>query len=59
MSANPTAFDPTEGNPLMRNAMELVVIGFPRNEFTGEIAPALADLVDRGTIDDALAALGG
>lgn len=34
----------------MRNAMELVVIGFPRNEFTGEIAPALADLVDRGTI---------
>ena len=50
MSAHLEALDTTERNPLMRNAMELLVIGFPRNEFTGEIAPALADLVDRGTI---------
>ena len=31
-------------------AVELLVIGFPESHFTGEIAPALADLVDKGTI---------
>ena len=31
-------------------AVELLVIGFAKNQFTGEIAPALADLVDKGTI---------
>jgi uncharacterized membrane protein len=31
-------------------AVELLVIGFPENRFTGQIAPALTDLVDKGTI---------
>lgn len=31
-------------------AIELLVIGFPENRFTGEIVPALADLVEAGTI---------
>jgi uncharacterized membrane protein len=31
-------------------AVELLVIGFAENRFTGEIAPALADLVEKGTI---------
>ncbi|MEE9473331.1 MAG: DUF6325 family protein [Acidimicrobiia bacterium] len=31
-------------------AVELLVIGFPENRFTGKITPALADLVDKGTI---------
>ena len=31
-------------------AVELLVIGFAENQFTGEIAPALADLVENGTI---------
>jgi uncharacterized membrane protein len=31
-------------------AVELLVIGFAENRFTGEIVPALADLVDKGTI---------
>ncbi len=30
--------------------IELLMIEFPGNEFTGEIAPALADLVDGGLI---------
>ena len=30
--------------------VEYIVVGFPGNEFKGEIAPALADLVDNGTI---------
>jgi len=30
--------------------VEYVIIGFPGNEFKGEIVPALADLVDSGTI---------
>ena len=30
--------------------VELFVLGFPGNQFTGEIAPALADLVEQGTI---------
>ncbi len=30
--------------------VELVIIKFPGNEFTGEIAPALAELIDNGTI---------
>ena len=30
--------------------VEILVVSFPGNEFTGEIAPALADLVKTGTI---------
>lgn len=30
--------------------IELLVVGFPGNQFTGEIAPALAELVDGGLI---------
>jgi hypothetical protein len=30
--------------------VEILMVEFPGNKFTGEIAPALADLVDRGTI---------
>jgi hypothetical protein len=30
--------------------VDYLIVGFPGNEFTGEIAPALADLVDSGTI---------
>jgi hypothetical protein len=30
--------------------IEYMVVGFPGNEFNGEIAPALSDLVESGTI---------
>lgn len=30
--------------------IELIVIGFPENRFTGEISDALMDLVDRGLV---------
>ena len=30
--------------------VEYLIVAFPGNRFTGEIAPALADLVDAGTI---------
>jgi hypothetical protein len=30
--------------------VEYMIVGFPGNRFTGEIAPALADLVSAGTI---------
>ena len=30
--------------------VEYIVVGFPGNQFNGEIAPALADLIDSGTI---------
>jgi Family of unknown function (DUF6325) len=30
--------------------VDYMVVAFPGNDFTGEIAPALADLVDSGTI---------
>jgi uncharacterized membrane protein len=30
--------------------VEYMVVGFPGNRFTGDIAPALAELVDAGTI---------
>jgi uncharacterized membrane protein len=30
--------------------VEYVILGFPENNFTGEIAPELADLVDNGLI---------
>jgi len=35
---------------MSRGPVEYVIIGFPGNEFKGEIVPALADLVDSGTI---------
>jgi uncharacterized membrane protein len=34
----------------MSTTAEYIVIGFPGNNFTGEIVPALADLVESGTI---------
>ncbi len=30
--------------------VELAVIGFPGSQFSGEIAPAMADLVANGTV---------
>jgi hypothetical protein len=30
--------------------VEYIVVGFPGNQFKGEIAPALADLIESGTI---------
>jgi hypothetical protein len=30
--------------------VDYLIVGFPGNQFTGEIAPALADLVEAGTI---------
>ena len=30
--------------------VDYMIVAFPGNQFTGEIAPALADLVDAGTI---------
>jgi hypothetical protein len=30
--------------------VDLVLLGFPGNQFTGEIAPALSDLVSSGTV---------
>ena len=30
--------------------VEIAVIGFPENKFSGEIAPAIADLVESGTV---------
>jgi uncharacterized membrane protein len=30
--------------------VEIAVIGFPENKFTGEVAPALAELVESGTV---------
>jgi uncharacterized membrane protein len=30
--------------------VEIAVIGFPENKFTGEIAPAIADLVESGVV---------
>jgi Family of unknown function (DUF6325) len=37
--------DPGDVGPV-----EYIVVGFPGNQFKGEIAPALEDLVDTGTI---------
>ena len=30
--------------------VDYMIVGFPGNEFRGEIAPAIADLVEAGTI---------
>jgi uncharacterized membrane protein len=38
----------SEGTTL--GPVEIAVIGFPENKFTGEIAPAIADLVESGTV---------
>ncbi len=34
----------------MTASLEYIIIGFPENDFSGEIAPALASLVDAGLI---------
>jgi hypothetical protein len=39
-----------EGTRVSIGPVELLVIKFPGNQFKGEIAPALADLVESGTI---------
>ena len=40
--------DPSEGTPL--GPLEYIVVHFAGSHFTGEIAPALADLVDQGLV---------
>ena len=30
--------------------IEIIVVGFPENQFTGEIVPALTDLVESGIV---------
>jgi uncharacterized membrane protein len=39
-----------KGVAMELGAVELLIIEFPENRFTGDIAPALADLVEEGTI---------
>lgn len=39
-----------EGQPMISGPLEVLVVAFPDNRFTGDIAPALRDLVDAGTI---------
>lgn len=34
----------------MTASLEYIIVGFPENDFSGEIAPALASLVDAGLI---------
>ena len=41
-------------NDTIVGPVELAVIGFPETRFTGAIAPALADLVERGHLDPRL-----
>jgi Family of unknown function (DUF6325) len=43
--AGPSAAEPSVGGPI-----ELAVIEFPGSNFTGEIAPELADIVGRGIV---------
>jgi hypothetical protein len=40
--------DPTDAPPL--GPVEYIVVHFAGNRFTGEIAPALSDLLDRGLV---------
>ncbi len=40
---------PSHGG-LMTASLEYIIIGFPENQFSGEIAPGLASLVDAGLI---------
>jgi len=35
---------------MKRGPVELLIIGFPGNQFTGEITPALSKLIESGTI---------
>jgi hypothetical protein len=44
------AYDGERGHHVAIGPVEYVIVGFPGNEFNGEIAPALADLVRNGTI---------
>jgi len=38
------------GDGMSVGPVEYIIIGFPGNRFTGEIVPALADVVERGLI---------
>ena len=40
----------TGGVDVAIGPVEYVIIGFPGNQFKGEILPALADLVESGTV---------
>lgn len=42
--------DTTEESNVESGPIEYMVVGFPGNEFSGEIAPALSELVESGTI---------
>jgi hypothetical protein len=46
----PSARDSEEIEMTEIGPVEYIVVGFPGNQFKGEIAPALGDLVDAGTI---------
>jgi len=41
---------PEEGNMEEIGPVDYMLVGFPGNQFKGEIAPAIAELVDAGTI---------
>ena len=47
---SPSRQKPAEEISDVIGPVEILVVSFPGNEFTGEIAPALADLVKTGTI---------
>jgi hypothetical protein len=42
--------DMTRGGAMGVGPIDVVIIGFPGNKFSGQIAPALMELVDSGTI---------
>src|SRR4026209_901838 len=41
---------PNEGVTMETGPVDVYIIGFPGNKFTGRIAPAIGELVDNGTI---------
>jgi hypothetical protein len=42
--------DPNKGDVMAVGPVDVYIIGFPGNKFTGRIAPAILDLVENGTI---------
>ena len=48
----PTRLDPTleQGESMEVGPVDVYIIGFPGNKFSGKIAPAIRELVDNGTI---------
>src|SRR4026208_1585011 len=41
---------PQQGEVMAVGPVDVYIIGFPGNKFTGRIAPAIMELVDNGTI---------